>query len=208
MFLPSSLSSAKASRKNRYVSYAKLGETKLLGLVECFASGVTAGLAAETIDFNRNTANRYYRMFRDALTRDVPEALRTIPVRAPLVGLFLSSRGVDPRIIPEKHRDTALEFLRHPGGAMEACLLPEWPAYDAVGDPGTDGFLIMPGCLIGAYGQNLLRTYWEKLRATLCRSRGIARDTYWQHVAVFDLAERWGPVKFQQHLLHSLDMMR
>lgn len=207
MFLPASFSSAQATRKNRYASYAKLDEARLLGLAACFASGVTAGIAAKTAELNRNTVNRYYQMFRDCLTRDVPEARRVVPTRSPLVGLFLSSRGVDPRIISEQHRATALGCLRRPLGAMEACLLHGWPGYDAVGDPGTGGFLIMPGCLIGAYGQSLLRTYWEKLRAALCRSRGIVREAYWQHLAVLDLAERLGNEKFQQHLLHCMETL-
>ena len=205
MFLPASFSSAPVNRKNRYASHAKLDEARLLGLTACFAAGVTAGVAAKTAGLNRNTVNRYYQMFRDALARDVPETRRTVPTRPPLVGLFLSSRGVGPRIIADEFRDTAQECLRHPEEAMEACLWPDWPGYDAVGDPGTDGFLIMPGCLIGAYGQNILRAYWGKLRDRLCRCRGIARERYWQHLAVFDLAEWLGPKQFQQHLLLSLE---
>ncbi|MBI4806851.1 MAG: hypothetical protein HY795_16670 [Desulfovibrio sp.] len=207
MFLPASFSSSPVTRKNRYASNAKLDEGRLLELAACFTSGVTAGVAAKSADLNRNTVNRYYQMFRDCLTREIPGDRRIATIRPPLVGLFLSSRGVDPRIIPEEHRDTALGCLRRPDGAMEACISAAWSGYDAVGDPGTDCFLIMPGCLIGAYGQNLLRTYWEKLRATLCRSRGIPREVYWQHLAVFELAERMGEEKIQQHLLHCLETM-
>ena len=122
-----------------------------------------------------------------------------------MVGLFLSSRGVDPRIVPDSHRNTALECLRHPGIALEACASPGWPGYDALGDPATGMFTIMPGCLVGAYGQMLLRTYWEKLRARLCACRGIAREAYWQHLVVFDLLEREGVHRFRDNLLRKLE---
>ncbi|WP_243357845.1 hypothetical protein [Fundidesulfovibrio terrae] len=86
-----------------------------------------------------------------------------------------------------------------------ACASPGWPAYDALGDPATGLFTIMPGCLVGAYGQMLLRTYWEKLRARLCASRGIPREAYWQHLAVFDLLERQGALRLRDHLLGKLE---
>jgi len=205
MIASSSFQGQGTKRKNRYAAYAKLQEEQLRELSGRFARGDSASLASKSMAVNRNTVNRYYQMFREALSQGAPAALKVSPKKSPVVGLFLSSRGVDPRIVAEEHRHTALTCLRQPGNALEACASPGWPGYDALGDPATGMFTIMPGCLVGAYGQMLLTTYWQKLRARLCASRGISREAYWQHLVVFDQLERQGAERFQENLLRRLE---
>ncbi len=191
-------------RKNRYAAYAKLKEIQLHHLADSLARGVTASTAAKELRLNRNTVNRYYAMFREALARRVDPCLRIVPVRAPLVGLFLGARTVQVQLVPEHARDMAAAALAGQPDAVGVFSHPDWPGYDALGEPATGAFAIMAGCLVGANGQAALATHWARLRARLCRSRGIPRAIYWQHLYVCDLMERLGPEAFASAALEAL----
>lgn len=191
-------------RKNRYAAYAKLGETQLHRLADCLARGVTASSAAQELDLNRNTVNRYYAMFREALTAQVLPCMRIVPARPPLVGMYLGARLIRPQVVPEEVRDMCAAALADPSGAVGVYAHPEWPGYDALGEPASGAFSVMGCCLVGANGQAALAVYWARLRARLCRSRGISRPLYWQHLHVCDLMDRLGPEQFAAAALDAL----
>ncbi|WP_243312562.1 hypothetical protein [Fundidesulfovibrio agrisoli] len=191
-------------RKNRYALNAKVAETKLLALADAMAKGATASDASRSLKLNRNTVNRYYQLFRQALSKDVPESLRTVPSGAPVIGLFLTSTATHFRVLPDSQRDTALQIFRGSLDANMACLTPGWPGYDALGQPSTDTFQIMPCCLVSAAGQQRLKNSWSNIRARLCNFRGIPRQNYWQHLHVCELFDTLGQEELQQRLIQAL----
>ncbi|GFK96085.1 hypothetical protein NNJEOMEG_03959 [Fundidesulfovibrio magnetotacticus] len=190
--------------KNRYAAYAKIDEPLLQGLARHFSQGDTASQAALALCVNRNTANRYYRLFRDALTREACEGLRVVPETRVLVGLFLGAIHVEARLVPVSLAGPALEALRGERQALEACSLSEWPGYDALGEPATGAFALMPCCLVGPLGQSRLASRWRLLRERLCKSRGIPREDYWRHLAVCELAGELGTEGLRARLLDLL----
>ena len=195
---------AGTDRKNRYAPYAKIKETNLESLARLFVKGETAGGAARELGVNRNTANRYYQLFRTCLTGDCPAELRLTPSGPALVGLYLGAAHIQPRLVPGSHVKAALEALRGGHKALEACSLDGWPGYDALGDPGTGAFMLMPCCLVGPVGQARLASQWRIMRERLCRSRGIAREEYWRHLRVCELFCMLGPEKLEERLLAAL----
>lgn len=196
--------SPKAPRKNRYAAFAKINEPQLRDLVRLFAEGETAARAAVALQINRNTANRYFQIFRETLTCGVSRCLRVSPLHAPLIGLFLEASWIQARIVPETFRGHALNALTGGCRCLETCLLPDWPAYDALGEPSTGAFLIMPCCLVGPGGQKRLSDGWHAIRDRLCRCRGIRREEYWRHVAISEMAVREGPEHMSRRLLKAL----
>lgn len=192
-------------RKNRYAAYAKIDETLLQGLARHFALGETASQAALALAVNRNTANRYYRLFREALTRETCEGLRVVPGTQVIVGLYLGALTVEARLVPPHLIPDALEALRGERQALTVCSTSDWPGYDALGDPATGAFALMPCCLVGPLGQSRLATRWRLLRERLCKCRGIAREEYWRHLLVCELAGELGAEGLRERLLEVLD---
>lgn len=204
MMSSKSSTEAQPLRKNRYAAYAKIAETDLERLARLFVRGETAGQAATSLGVNRNTANRYYQLFRESLTRGCCESLRVVPEGPPIVGLFLGAAHIQPRLVPDRHLKAAAEALRGGQKALEACSLEDWPGYDALGDPATGAFMLMPCCLVGPVGQARLASQWRTIRERLCRSRGIARDEYWRHLMVCELIGMFGPERLEERLLAAL----
>ncbi|WP_243439680.1 hypothetical protein [Fundidesulfovibrio soli] len=205
MKLPPAHAGCPPRRKNRYALNAKVDELQLLALADAMAGGATASDAARSLDLNRNTVNRYYQLFRQALAQDVPAAHRTVPSDAPIIGLFLTSTATHLRIVPDELRDTALRALRGGLDAGSACLAPGWPDYDALGQPSTGLFQILPCCLVSAAGQQRLKASWSNIRARLCQFRGIPRRNYWQHLHVCELFDALGQDKLRHRLLQALE---
>lgn len=145
-----------ASRKNPYAAHAKIDQAMLLKMARAFVRGDTASQSAKALCVNRNTANRYYQIFRDTLARQEERNPCDPPQGPPVIGLFLTATSVQARLVPEEHRAQALCALRDKSGhkVMAVASAQEWPGYDALCDPGDGRFVLMPGCLVGAAGQN------------------------------------------------------
>ncbi|WP_027191095.1 hypothetical protein [Fundidesulfovibrio putealis] len=195
------------ARKNPYAAHAKIDQAMLLEMASAFVRGETASQAAKALGVNRNTANRYYQIFRDTLARQKDPARCDAPKDPPIIGLFLTASSVQARLVPEKHREQALCALRDRSGGQKAMAVasgPDWPGYDALGDPGDGRFLLMPGCLVGAAGQERLTRHWQGLRERLCRCRGIPRSNYPHHLMACDMAQSLGPDQMLAKLLAAL----
>jgi len=196
-----------SARKNPYAAHAKIDQAMLLEMARAFVRGDTASQAAKALGVNRNTANRYYQIFRDTLARQEGRNICDAPKDNPIIGLFLTASSVQARLVPEKHREQALHALRDRSGgqkAMAAASAPDWPGYDALGDPGDGRFLLMPGCLVGAAGQERLTKHWQGLRERLCRCRGIPRSNYPRHLLACDMAQTLGQSQMLAKLLSAL----
>jgi len=195
------------TRKNPYAAHAKIDQAMLLEMARAFVRGDTASQIAMALGVNRNTANRYYQIFRDTLARREGRNLCDAPEAQPIIGLFLTASSIQARLVPEEHRKQALCALRDRSGdqkAMEAASAPGWPGYDALGDPGDGRFLLMPGCLVGATGQERLSKHWQGLRERLCRCRGIPRSNYPRHLLACDMAQTLGQEQMLAKLLAAL----
>lgn len=195
------------ARKNPYAPHAKIDQAMLLEMARSFVRGDTASQAAKELGVNRNTANRYYQIFRDTLARQESPSRCDAPKDPPLIGLFLTASSVQARLVPEEHREQALCALRDRCGgqkAMAVASAPDWPGYDALGDPGDGRFLLMPGCLVGAAGQERLSRHWQGLRERLCRCRGIPRSNYPRHLLACDMAQTLGQEQMLAKLLTAL----
>lgn len=199
--------SSPSPRKNPYAAHAKVDEALLLSMARRFVRGDTASEAAKTLAVNRNTANRYYQIFRNTLACHDGQEMPLPPEGPPIIGMFLTAATVQARLVPEEHRDLALCALRARGDgkkAMAVASSPGWPGYDALGDPGEGRFALMPCCLVGQAGQERLAVYWLGLRERLCRCRGIPRVGYPQHLLTCDMAQNLGPDKLLEKLLAAL----
>lgn len=195
------------ARKNPYAAHAKINQAMLLEMARAFVRGDTASQAAKTLCVNRNTANRYYQIFRDTLARQDGRTGNDCPKGPPLIGLFLTSSAVQARLVPDKHRAQAQAALRDRNGgqaAMAVAAGQDWPGYDALGDPGDGRFMLMPGCLVGVAGQERLGRHWQGLRERLCRCRGIPRANYPRHLVACDMAQTLGPDQLLARLLAAL----
>ena len=51
------------------IEYSKISDYRLKKLMKCFCSDVHATKTAEIIGLNRNTINRYFRIFREAILK-------------------------------------------------------------------------------------------------------------------------------------------
>ena len=49
------------------IKWAKLSRYKQLKLLRCFCEDLTASQTSRLLDLNRNTVNRYYRLFREKI---------------------------------------------------------------------------------------------------------------------------------------------
>lgn len=195
------------ARKNPYAAHAKIDQAMLLAMARAFVRGDTASQAAKALGVNRNTANRYYQIFRDTLARQQDRSPCDAPKDPPIIGLFLTASSVQARLVREEHREQALCALRDRSGgqkAMAVASAPDWPGYDALGDPGDGRFLLMPGCLVGAAGQERLTKHWQGLRERLCRCRGIPRSNYPRHLLACDMAQTLGQEQMLARLLAAL----
>ncbi len=53
---------------NKYINRSKISETHFRLLLKYFVLDLTASQAAQLINYNRNTINRYYKLFRERIT--------------------------------------------------------------------------------------------------------------------------------------------
>lgn len=148
------------------MKYSKLSDYKIKKLISCFCSDIEANKTSEVIGINRNTINRYYKIFRETIFYhqrkyfeefygivELDEAyfgskrLRGISMpqkrgrgtwKQPVFGMFERDGKVYTEIIPNSKSDTIRKVIRGKISVESVVITDGWRGYNGLVDVGFD----------------------------------------------------------------------
>lgn len=193
-------------RKNRYIAYAKISESKTRFIVRLFALDLIASQISELSRVNRNTVNRLVVGLRERMAIHCDAGLATTagskfleaappPLRASaleaarqavfLAGITAHNGLIFTEMVPSELQEAALRLLRNRGDFSLTKLAEPWPGYDSLVDLGRRQYIRIKYNVGGTrHGPRIAmpESFWGFAKNRLTRFRGLHRHTLYHHL--------------------------
>ena len=210
------------------MQYNKLSQYNVKKIIKCFCIDIEASKTAFLLGINRNTINRYYNIFRQAIfdyqTRELqriigvveidesyfgPRWPRGIPTKRgrgthkqPVFGIFERGGSVYTEIVPDCKKKTLQSIIIGKISPQSVVNSDKWRGYDGLVDVGYDKH-----CRINHSKQfvnkkshiNGIESFWSFTKRRLAKFNGYKRNF---HLHLKESEWRWG--KDPQTLIKEL----
>ena len=183
------------------MKYSKLSKYKIKKIIKCFCIDITATHAAQILQLNRNTANRYYNIFRKAIfdhqTKEFqriigvveidecyfgPRRARGVPTRRgrgtakqPVFGIFERSGRVYTEIIPNCRKRTLQAIILGKVDPKSVINSDQWRGYTGLVHVGYDKHIRINHDLHFSGGKahiNGIESFWSFTKRRITKFNG------------------------------------
>jgi transposase-like protein len=194
---------------NRYIKSSRLSEAKFRHVVKLFCLDVDAQSIADFTSLNRNTVNRYFRLFRERIaemcTRSSPfsgevevdesyfgarrikgKRGRGARGKTPVFGILQRGGKVYTEIVPDCAKKTLLAIIRGKVDPDTIVHSDQWRGYNGLVDMGyKKHYRVHHGADEFARGKthiNGIESFWSFAKRRLQKFHGIPKTTFNLHL--------------------------
>lgn len=200
------------------MKHSKLSQYKIKKIIECFCVDVEASKTALLLKINRNTINRYFNLFRQAIfdhqTRELqriigvveidesyfgPRWPRGIPTKRgrgthkqPVFGIFERGGRVYTEIVPDCKKKTLQSIIIGKVSPQSVINSDKWRGYDGLVDVGYDKhFRINHDKKFADKKSHIngIESFWSFTKRRLAKFNGYKRNF---HLHLKECEWRWG----------------
>ena len=195
--------------KNKYHHRSRISEKKFREIVKLFAIDLEATKIAKLTHLNRNTINRYLKLFRERIAEDSeqqrplsgevevdesyfgPRRVRGKRGRGAggktiVFGIFKRNGKVYTEIVPDAKKRSLQAIIRGRVDAGSVVHSDGWRGYDGLVDVGYEKhFRVHHGKSEFARGRshiNGIEAFWSFAKVRLHRLKGIHKQTFYLHL--------------------------
>ena len=210
------------------MKYNKLSRYKIKKIIECFCIDIEASKTAQLLKINRNTINRYFNIFRNALFEhqtqefqcligiiEVDESYfgsrrpRGVPTKRgrgthkqPVFGIFERGGRVYTEIVADCTKRTLQQIILGKIGLNSVITSDRWRGYDGLVDVGYDKHFRInhdKKFVDSKTHINGIESFWSFTKRRLSKFNGYKRNF---HLHLKECEWRWN--KKTQTLIHEL----
>ena len=188
------------------VSKSKLSDYKIKKILTCFVEDLTASQTSQIININRNTVNRYYKLFREKITHfcekesifkgevEIDESYfggkhkgkrgRGSENKVPVFGILKRNSKVYTQIIPDSKAKTLISIIKNKVETNSKIYTDRFKSYDSLIMNGYEHHRINHS-LEFAQGRthiNGIESFWSFCKRRLARFNGLRKQDYYLHI--------------------------
>ena len=188
--------------------YKCLSEYKVKKIMKCFCVDLTASKTALLLGMNRNTINRYFNLFREAIMKDYSKIIsfsgeieldesyfgakrvrgkrgRGAAGKTPVFGVLKRDGNVYVEIVKNCSREQLIPIIQ--GKILEGSTIytDGWKAYDGLILNGYDHYRVFHSNNEFARGKNHvngIESFWSFAKRRLAKFNGLADDKFILHL--------------------------
>ena len=190
------------------MKYNKLSRYKIKKIIECFCIDIEASKTAQVIRINRNTINRYYKIFRQKIFESQvqefkrligvieldesyfgPRRPRGVPThrgrgthRQPVFGIFERGGRVYTEIVPDCKKRTIQAIILGKIDPASVINTDRWRGYDGLVDVGYDKHFRINHDKKFANSKthvNGIESFWSFTKRRLSKFNGYKTNFHW-----------------------------
>jgi len=185
------------------IKSSKLSDYRLKKLLRCFCEDLTATQTTRIIDINRNTVNRYYRLFRKKITayqESISKAFKGEveldesyfggrskgrrgrgTAKTPVFGLFKRNGRVYTEIVPNCKKPTLQAIIKGKIDKSTIIYSDKWRGYDGLVDVGYNKhFRVNHGNNEFSRGEGIhingIENFWSFTKRRLSKFNGVKKN--------------------------------
>ena len=188
------------------VSKSKLSDFKIKKILTCFVEDLTACQTSKLINVNRNTVNRYFKLFREKITLfcekesifkgeiEIDESYfggkykgkrgRGSENKVPVFGILKRNGKVYTQIIPDSKANTLIGIVKNKIETASTVYSDRFRSYDSLVLNGYEHHRINHS-LEFAQGRthiNGIESFWSFCKRRLARFNGLRKQDYYLHI--------------------------
>jgi transposase len=190
------------------VKYSKLSDSRLKKLLKCFSEDLTAMQTAEIVSINRNTVNRYYRLFRNAIAAYQEKISNGVAgeieldesyfggrnkgrrgrgtAKIPVFGILKRNGRVYTQIIRNAKRSEIQPIIKQFVRSGSTVYTDKWRAYDGLVLDGYKHYRInhQKNEFSNRKGNHIngIENFWSYAKRRLQKFNGIATKNFYFHL--------------------------
>ena len=188
------------------VSKSKLSDYKIKKLLTCFAKDLTASQTSQLTNINRNTVNRYYKLFREKIALfcekesifsgeiELDESYfggkykgkrgRGSENKIPVFGILKRNGKVYTQVIPDAKAKTLIKIIRNKVETSSKVYTDKFKSYDSLILNGYDHYRINHSERFsqGRTHINGIESFWSFCKRRLGKFNGLRKKDYLLHI--------------------------
>ena len=195
--------------RNKYINRSRISEAKFRALVKYYSLDLDAQRIASLVSLNRNTVNRYLRLFKERIAEycerefplqgeiEVDESYfgpkrvkgkrgRGAGGKTPVFGILERGGKVYTEIVPDCAKRTLQRIIRGKVEPDSIIHSDHWRGYDGLVDMGyKKHFRVNHGAnqFVQAKGHiNGIESFWSFAKRRLDKFNGLPRSTFYLHL--------------------------
>jgi len=188
------------------VSNSKLSDYKIKKILTCFAQDLNASQTSQLININRNTVNRYFKLFREKIIHfcekesifngeiEVDESYfggkhkgkrgRGSDNKVPVIGILKRNGKVYTQIIPDSKMKTLINIIKSKVETASTVYTDRFKSYDSLILNGYEHHRINHSMEFakGRTHINGIESFWSFCKRRLGRFNGLRKQDYYLHI--------------------------